>query len=68
MTKVYNWDEQILKQESEDAIREEKYAEAAKIRDNIKHLHEASKAAVLAANNRFYNSFMNRDLAALVEK
>lgn len=34
-------------------------------KDNIKHLHEDSKAAVLAANSRFYYSFRKGDLAAM---
>ncbi|KAD6119670.1 hypothetical protein E3N88_10941 [Mikania micrantha] len=58
-------DEQTLEQELQIAIQEENYSQAAKIRDNLKHLHEDSKAAVLAANTRFYNSFRNGDLAAM---
>ncbi|KAI3694525.1 hypothetical protein L1987_77492 [Smallanthus sonchifolius] len=58
-------DEQTLKKELQIAIQEENYAQAAKIRDNLKHLHEDSKAAVLAANTRFYNSFRNGDLATM---
>ncbi|KAK1408484.1 hypothetical protein QVD17_40300 [Tagetes erecta] len=58
-------DEQTLKQELQIAIQEENYAQAAKIRDNLKHLNEDSKAAVLAANTRFYNSFRNGDLATM---
>ncbi|KAL8208530.1 hypothetical protein R6Q57_007942 [Mikania cordata] len=58
-------DEQTLKQELQIAIQEENYAQAAKIRDNLKHLHEDSKAAVLAANTRFYDSFRNGNLATM---
>ncbi|KAM0027498.1 putative UVR domain, NTF2-like domain superfamily, SnoaL-like domain-containing protein [Helianthus debilis subsp. tardiflorus] len=58
-------DEQTLEQELQAAIQEENYSQAAKIRDNLKLLHEDSKAAVLAANTRFYNSFRNGDLAAM---
>lgn len=58
-------DEQTLEQELQIAIQEENYTRAAKIRDDLKLLHEDSKAAVLAANSRFYNSFRNGDLAAM---
>ncbi|KAK9065732.1 hypothetical protein SSX86_015133 [Deinandra increscens subsp. villosa] len=58
-------DEQNLEQELQTAIQEENYGQAAKIRDSLKHLHEDSKSAVLAANTRFYNSFRNGDLAAM---
>lgn len=58
-------DEQTLNQELQIAIQNEDYAQAAKIRDDIKHLHEDSKAAVLTANSRFYNSFRKGDLAAM---
>ncbi|KAM0026470.1 putative NTF2-like domain superfamily, SnoaL-like domain-containing protein [Helianthus debilis subsp. tardiflorus] len=58
-------DEQTLKRELQIAIQEENYAQAAKLRDNLKHLNEDSKAAVLAANTRFYNSFRNGDLVTM---
>nr|XP_043636223.1 uncharacterized protein LOC122607334 [Erigeron canadensis] len=58
-------DEQTLEQELQIAIQEENYTQAAKIRDSLKLLHEDSKAAVLAANSRFYNAFRNGDLAAM---
>lgn len=57
--------EQALKQDLEIAIEEENYAEAAKIRDSLRALHDDSKASVLAANARFYKSFRNGDLAAM---
>lgn len=60
-------DEQTLEQELQIAIQDENYAQAAKIRDSLKLLHEDSKTAVLAANSRFYNSFRNGDLAAMQE-
>ncbi|KAA8516348.1 hypothetical protein F0562_016641 [Nyssa sinensis] len=47
------------------AIEEENYAQAAKIRDSLRVLQEDSKASVLAANARFYNSFRKGDLAAM---
>ncbi|XP_071717241.1 uncharacterized protein [Rutidosis leptorrhynchoides] len=58
-------DEQTLEQELKIAIEEENYTQAARIRDNLKLLHEDNKSAVLAANSRFYNSFRNGDLAAM---
>lgn len=57
--------EQILERDLHIAIAEEDYARAAKIRDNLKHLHENSKSSVLATNSRFYNSFRDGDLAAM---
>lgn len=58
-------DEQTLEQDLQIAIEEENYARAAKIRDSLRLLHEDSKASVLAANARFYNSFRNGDLATM---
>ncbi|CAA2964609.1 F-box SKIP8-like isoform X2 [Olea europaea subsp. europaea] len=57
--------EQTLERELQIAIEEENYAKAAKIRDSLKLLQEDSKASVLAANARFYNSFRNGDLASM---
>ncbi|CAK9179781.1 unnamed protein product [Ilex paraguariensis] len=57
--------EQTLEQELQTAIEEENYAQAAKIRDNLRLLQEDSKASVLAANARFYNSFRKGDLASM---
>lgn len=58
-------DEQTLERDLQIAIAEENYAEAAKIRDSLKLLHEDSKTFILAANARFYNSFRTGDLAAM---
>ncbi|KAF5747587.1 hypothetical protein HS088_TW05G00312 [Tripterygium wilfordii] len=58
-------DEQILVQDLQIAIKEENYAQAAKIRDSLRVLQEDSKAAVLAINARFYNSFRGGDLAVM---
>ena len=57
--------EQTLERELQIAIEEENYAQAAKIRDSLRLLQEDSKASVLAANARFYNSFRKGDLAAM---
>lgn len=57
--------QQMLEQELRNAIAEENYAKAAKIRDDIKNLHEDSKASLLAANAQFYNSFRNGDITAM---
>ncbi|KAJ8753839.1 hypothetical protein K2173_000093 [Erythroxylum novogranatense] len=58
-------DEQTLMQELQLAIEEENYAEAAKIRDSLRELQEDSKAAVWAANARFYKAFREGDLATM---
>lgn len=58
-------DEQTLQHDLEIAIKEEDYARAAKLRDDLRVLHEDSKASVLAANARFYHAFRNGDLAAM---
>lgn len=58
-------DQQALELELQIAIEEENYAQAAIIRDSLKNLHEDSRALVLAANARFYNSFRTGDLAGM---
>ncbi|XP_071910376.1 uncharacterized protein [Coffea arabica] len=58
-------DEQTLERELQIAIEEENYTKAAEIRDSLRSLQSDSKASVLAANTRFYNTFRNGDLAAL---
>ncbi|KAI0531023.1 hypothetical protein KFK09_000572 [Dendrobium nobile] len=59
------FDEQTLQQELDKAIKDEDYAHAAKLRDNLQVIHEDSKASVLSANARFYHAFRNGDLAAM---
>lgn len=56
---------QSLERELEIAIEQENYAEAARIRDKIRVLHEDSEASVLYANARFYNAFRIGDLASM---
>ncbi|KAL9263576.1 F-box protein SKIP8-like protein [Drosera capensis] len=58
-------DEQSLERELQVAIMLENYAEAARIRDNLRILHEDRKASVLAANSRFYDAFSKGDLASM---
>ncbi|XP_074585483.1 F-box protein SKIP8 isoform X2 [Curcuma longa] len=58
-------DEQALQRDLESAIEDEDYARAATIRDRLRLLHEDSKAAVFAANARFYRAFRNGDLASM---
>ncbi|KAK6244989.1 hypothetical protein QUC31_011398 [Theobroma cacao] len=58
-------DEQTLQRDLQNAIEEENYAQAARIRDDLRVLHENSKASVLAANSRFYDAFRRGDLAAM---
>ncbi|KAL0309937.1 UNVERIFIED_CONTAM: hypothetical protein Sradi_5936000 [Sesamum radiatum] len=57
--------EETLERELQIAIKRRNYAQAAKIRDSLRLLQEDSKASVLAANARFYNSFRKGDLAAM---
>ncbi|GAB2235473.1 hypothetical protein Droror1_Dr00025898 [Drosera rotundifolia] len=58
-------DEQSLERELQVAVMLENYAEAARIRDNLRILHEDRKASVLAANSRFYDAFSKGDLASM---
>uniref|UniRef100_A0A0D9VLZ6 UVR domain-containing protein n=1 Tax=Leersia perrieri TaxID=77586 RepID=A0A0D9VLZ6_9ORYZ len=58
-------DEETLQRDLETAIKEEDYAQAAKLRDELRVLQEDSRSAVLAANVRFYNAFKNGDLVAM---
>ncbi|GJN17642.1 hypothetical protein PR202_gb04726 [Eleusine coracana subsp. coracana] len=58
-------DEETLQSNLDRAIEEEDYARAAKIRDDLRMLHENAKASLLAANARFYNAFKNGDIAAM---
>uniref|UniRef100_A0ACD5W379 Uncharacterized protein n=1 Tax=Avena sativa TaxID=4498 RepID=A0ACD5W379_AVESA len=58
-------DEETLQRNLDIAIQEEDYARAAKIRDDLRILHEDTEASVLAANARFYNAFKNGDLTAM---
>uniref|UniRef100_A0A0D9YF26 SnoaL-like domain-containing protein n=1 Tax=Oryza glumipatula TaxID=40148 RepID=A0A0D9YF26_9ORYZ len=58
-------DEETLQRNLQTAIQEEDYSRAAKIRDDLRILHEDTKASLLAANTRFYNAFKNGDLAAM---
>lgn len=58
-------DEETLQHNLDRAIGEEDYARAAKIRDDLRILHEHTEASVLAANGRFYNAFKKGDLAAM---
>ncbi|KAL3357919.1 hypothetical protein AABB24_015175 [Solanum stoloniferum] len=57
--------EETLARDLRTAIKEENYAQAAKIRDSLRLLQENSNASVLAANARFYNAFKTGDLAAM---
>ncbi|XP_025888807.1 uncharacterized protein [Solanum lycopersicum] len=57
--------EETLARDLRTAIKEENYAQAAKIRDRLRLLQENSNASVLAANARFYNAFKTGDLAAM---
>ncbi|KAG0488039.1 hypothetical protein HPP92_006850 [Vanilla planifolia] len=59
------FDEPTLQRELEKAIEEEDYNRAAKLRDDLRAVHEDSKAAVMSANAGFYRAFRNGDLAAM---
>ncbi|XWS59895.1 hypothetical protein CRYUN_Cryun08bG0161200 [Craigia yunnanensis] len=58
-------DEQTLQRDIQIAIEEENYAKAAKIRDDLRVLHEDSKASLLSGNSRFYDAFRRGDLATM---
>ncbi|MED6179967.1 hypothetical protein PIB30_005766 [Stylosanthes scabra] len=58
-------DEQTLEEELRNAIAEENYAKAAKIRDTLKNLQKDSKTTIFGINSRFYESFRNGDLATM---
>ncbi|KAL1150644.1 hypothetical protein V6Z11_A10G277200 [Gossypium hirsutum] len=58
-------DEQTLQRDLQITIEEENYAEAAKIKDDLRVLHEDSKALVLIANFGFYDAFRRGDLAMM---
>ncbi|MFQ6656531.1 hypothetical protein Gotur_026588, partial [Gossypium turneri] len=58
-------DEQTLQRDLQIAVEEENYAEAAKIKDDLRVLHEDSKALVLIANFGFYDAFRRGDLAMM---
>jgi ketosteroid isomerase-like protein len=58
-------DEETLQSDLDRAIKEEDYAHAAKIRDDLRMLHDDAKASLLAANARFYNAFKNGDIATM---
>ncbi|KAF7827559.1 F-box protein SKIP8 [Senna tora] len=58
-------DEESLEEELQNAIAEENYAKAAKIRDTLKNLHKDIKTTLLGANSRFYESFRTGNLALM---
>ncbi|KAL6008674.1 hypothetical protein ACLOJK_021900 [Asimina triloba] len=55
----------LRRKELQKAIQKEINAQAEKIRDCLRVLHEDSKASILAVNARFYEAFKNGDLAAM---
>ncbi|XP_040376380.1 uncharacterized protein LOC102703101 [Oryza brachyantha] len=64
-TESITQDEETLQRDLEIAIKEEDYAQAAKLRDELRVLQEDSRSAILAANTRFYNAFKNGDLVTM---
>ncbi|CAM0943568.1 unnamed protein product [Alopecurus aequalis] len=58
-------DEETLRHDLETAIEEEDYSQAAKLRDELRHLREDGRSSLLAANARFYDAFRDGDLAAM---
>ncbi|TVU28860.1 hypothetical protein EJB05_20396, partial [Eragrostis curvula] len=58
-------DEESLRRDLETAIKDEDYARAARLRDELRVLQEDGRSAVLAANARFYTAFKNGDLVAM---
>ncbi|PKA51724.1 F-box protein SKIP8 [Apostasia shenzhenica] len=64
-TEEPTFDEQTLLRELEKAINDEDYNRAAKLRDDLRVLHDDSNASVISANARFYHAFRNGDLAEM---
>lgn len=58
-------DEQSLEAELKNAIQAEDYPQAARLRDELRMLHENNQAGILAANARFYKAFEKGDLSAM---
>ncbi|KAM0870304.1 hypothetical protein ACQ4PT_040098 [Festuca glaucescens] len=58
-------DEETLRHNLETAIEEEDYAQAARLRDELRHLREDGRSSLLAANAQFYDAFRDGDLAAM---
>jgi len=58
-------DEQSLEVELKNAIQAEDYARAARLRDDLRLLHENNQEGILAANARFYKAFEKGDLIAM---
>ncbi|MED6139162.1 hypothetical protein PIB30_081340, partial [Stylosanthes scabra] len=58
-------DERSFEEELQNAIVEENYAKAAKIWDTLKNLQKDSKTTIFGINSKFYESFGDRDLAAM---
>lgn len=59
------FDESSLQRDLEQAIEEENYGLAAKLRDDLQLVHKDSRSRVLAANVEFYNAFKNGDFIAM---
>lgn len=55
-------DENSLEVELQAAIRSENYGKAAQLRDELRVLQEDNRAAVIAANGKFYKAFELGDL------
>lgn len=58
-------DETSLQQDLEQAIKEENYGLAAKLRDDLQLVQKDSRSRVLAANVEFYSAFKNGDFVAM---
>ncbi|KAH9299306.1 hypothetical protein KI387_030988, partial [Taxus chinensis] len=59
------FDEQSLEVELKNAIEAENYTKAARVRDELRMLHEDNRAGILAANGKFYKAFEKGDLSAM---
>ena len=58
-------DEKSLEIELKNAIQAENYAQVARLRDELRMLHENNQAGILATNARFYKAFEKGDLSAM---
>ena len=58
-------DEKSLEVKLNNSFQAEDYAQAARLRDELRMLHENNQAGILAANARFYKAFEKGDLSAM---
>ena len=58
-------DEKSLEVELNNSIQAEDYAQAARLHDELRMLHENNQAGIIAANAQFYKAFEKGNLSAM---